>query len=83
MMSETKCHMELNAILHTRGRGHLLNSWEPPLDFMGATSRIPHLLDLVFPVIMFNVINTTHVMLSYYTLLVPLLMCSLNIINII
>ena len=44
---------------------HLLNLLESPLEFMGATSTIPHLL---FHVVKFNDINIAQVLLSWYIL---------------
>jgi len=50
MMCEIKCHMELSATSHT--------------DVVGPPLESPLLMDLMPPVILFNDINTTQVLLS-------------------
>ena len=73
-MCETKCHVELSA---TRSKVpyHIHVWWGPRLEskratskIHDATSKIPHLMDLMPFLILFNNIDTTYVMLSIYML---------------
>lgn len=45
-MCKTKCHIKLNSKYYTKqgeyNKGHLVNIWEQPLEFIGVTSKIPH-----------------------------------------